>query len=144
MGLMRMPAELGDAGQQLWKLIVDRDPPYELRPDEWWILTQACAEADIIRKLELALAEDVEHKLQTDPDLGASAGMTAKGSMGQVVINPMIPELRQHRQTLAGLLKSLKLPDSKPGAGAGKRVDPELTTTRRAAARERWKTTKEA
>lgn len=139
MAQMRMPDTLNQAGQMLWKMIVDRDPPYELRPDEWWILTQACAEADIIRKLELALSEDIERKLQTDPDLGESAGMTAKGSMGQVVINPMLPALGQHRQILAGLLKSLKLPDAKQ-VGSGKRVDPGLSVTRRAAARERWQT----
>jgi hypothetical protein len=34
-----------------------------------------------------------------------------KGSQGQQVINPLISEVRQHRNCVASLLKWLKLPD---------------------------------
>jgi hypothetical protein len=131
---IRMPAELGVAGQMLWKMIVDRDPPYVLRPDEMYILMQACNEADIIARLQAALDRDLEAE--------GDRGLISKGSMGQEVVNPLVPELRQHRSTQMNLLKSLKLPDEK---GAGKpAVSPELSETRRAAARARWQTPKEA
>jgi hypothetical protein len=42
-----------------------------------------------------------------------------KGSTGQDIINPIYSELRQHRATLAALLRGLKLPDENPEASAG-------------------------
>jgi hypothetical protein len=55
-----------------------------------------------------------------------------KGSMGQSVINPIVPELRQHRATLAALLKHLKLPDE-----LVERPDSRAVAARRAA-QARW------
>jgi hypothetical protein len=47
----------------------------------------------------------------------AGEPLTVGGSRGQVVVHPLIPELRQHRTTLAGLLRALKLPDEDAHAG---------------------------
>jgi hypothetical protein len=60
-----------------------------------------------------------------------------KGSQGQQVINPLISEVRQHRNCVASLLKWLKLPDvdtaGKPIAGGNTR-----STQARQAANARW------
>jgi hypothetical protein len=48
-----------------------------------------------------------------------------------MVINPLISELRQHRSTLASLLRQLKLPDESVSAEA-------RSTAARAAANARW------
>jgi hypothetical protein len=69
-------------------------------------------------------------------DLGAAlagAPKLVKGSQGLLVINPLIPEVRQHRSALASLLKQLKIPDVEPAAGQDKR-----STQARAAAMSRW------
>jgi hypothetical protein len=41
--------------------------------------------------------------------------MTTKGSMGQLVIHPLIGELRAQRSARAALLRQLKLPDDASG-----------------------------
>lgn len=113
----RMPEKLGSAGQALWSSIV---PVFELRPDELRVLADACRQADLVERLEEALAE---------------APLTVKGSMGQEVASPYLSEVRQHRTVLANLLKGLKLPDSPAGA-ARKRA--QVSDAARAAARARW------
>jgi hypothetical protein len=55
-----------------------------------------------------------------------------RGSQGQDVINPLISELRQHRSTLAALLRQLKLPDDSASAAEAR------STSARAAANARW------
>jgi hypothetical protein len=115
-----MPADLKAAGQSLWKEIIDSDPPFELRPDEMRILIDACHEADMIDLLEATQAE---------------SPLTVKGSQNQIVINPLIPELRFHRSTLMALLKALKLPDA-PSASGTKNT--KVSEQARAAARARW------
>lgn len=75
-------------------MVIDR---YDLRPDEVRLLADGCREADIIERLEAELAD---------------APLMVKGSMGQLVASPLVSEVRQHRAVLAGLLKSLKLPDA--------------------------------
>ena len=92
------PRGLNTAGAKLWRLISD-PAKYELRPDELRILEDACREADLIDKLEAELE---------------FADFMVTGSQGQDVINPMIPEVRQHRATLTSMLLKLKLPDDEP------------------------------
>lgn len=108
------PKELGTVGKKLWR---DTLKDYELRTDEREILKAACAEADLIGKLDEAMAK--EQVLTT-------------GSMGQPVANPLLAELRQHRATMATLLRGLKLPDSNAAAGD--------TNQQRDAANSRWAT----
>ena len=88
------PAGLKEAGLRLWNSILDAG--YELRPDELCVLEQAAKTADVISRLERA-AEVSE--------------LTAFGSQRQVIIHPVITELRQYRAVLARLLAQLALPD---------------------------------
>lgn len=115
------PQGLDKAGAKLWRQISD-PVKYELRPDELRILEDACREADLIDKLEAALKY---------------ADFMVTGSQGQDVINPMIPELRQHRATLTSMLLKLKLPDDEPESGQTGGENPRSVSAR-AAANSRW------
>jgi hypothetical protein len=111
---LKKPTGLGPDGADLWKQVTD---DHELRPDEMRVLEDAAREADIIALMETERCKP-------------SFSLVVRGSMGQDVINPLISELRQHRSTLAALLRQLKLTDesgvSTRSAGA------------RAAANARW------
>ncbi|OIN80879.1 hypothetical protein [Mycobacterium malmoense] len=109
----KRPANLAKAGRELWNAVIGK---YEFRPDELRILEDACREADLIDDMEKAQR---------------GADRIVKGSMGQPVINPLISELRQHRATLATLLRGLKLPDEGAGTGAD-------GSQQRQAAQARW------
>lgn len=114
------PKDLDKAGAKLWREIITSGK-YELRPDEVRILEDACRQADLIDDLAEA-AKD--------------ADKLVAGSMGQLVINPLIAELRQHRNTLASLLGKLKLPDE---ADESSGESPRSTSARKAA-QSRWGT----
>ncbi|MBF6315036.1 hypothetical protein [Nocardia farcinica] len=110
------PQGLRPGGRKLWTDVVGK---WELRPDELRVLREACREVDLIDALELALSKDA---------------LMIPGSMGQRVVNPLVTELRQHRATLAALLRQLKLPDADGNEG-----EKELrSTAARAAANARW------
>lgn len=96
------PDDLAAAGSKMWASIAGK---YELRPDEVRILEDACREADLVDDLagEAKFADRI-----------------VKGSQGQPVINPLISELRQHRSTLASLLRQLHLPDEGGASSADK------------------------
>ena len=111
------PGGLGEAGRALWESII---PTYELKPDELVILRHACREEDLIDRLEAALA---------------TSELDARGSMGQEVISPYVPELRQHRATQATLLGKIKIPES-PASAARKKA--AVSESARKAARTRW------
>lgn len=89
----RTPISLGQEGRALWEEITSK---YSLRSDELETLRAACGEADLILRIEEELKD---------------APLTTKGSMGQIVTHPLLTELRQHRVTMAALLRGLKLPD---------------------------------
>lgn len=107
------PRGLGEQGLKLWAEITGS---YKLRPDELRMLEDACREADLIDRLEAELV---------------GAPLTVQGSQGQPVANPLIQEVRQHRQVLKGHLTSLKLPDE-PGddASAGSNAGRNLANAR--------------
>jgi len=109
------PADLADSGARMWREISTR---WALRPDELRILEDACREADLIDDLATA---------------ARGADKLVRGSQGQLVINPLISELRQHRATLASLTAKLALPDEN-GAEA-------RSTAARKAAAARWSKT---
>lgn len=90
------PTGLGRSGRELWRDIAEADR-WQLRPDELRILGDACRLADSIATLETAM-EGQETLIQ-----GARPG--------QMVLNPIITEIRMCRSTMATLLKQLKLPD---------------------------------
>lgn len=70
---------------------------YELRPDEYRLLEDACRQADLIDKLQKEIDK---------------APLTVAGSMGQQVAHPVLQEIRQHRSTLQRMMAQLKLPDA--------------------------------
>lgn len=117
MAALKPPAGLNPTGRALWNSITK---DYELRADERRILTDACREADLIQ----ALTKELD-----------GSDILIIGSQGQQVLNPIVSELRQHRSTLASLLKQLKLPDAtdekKDDAG-------DRSASARAAAQARW------
>lgn len=118
----RSPAGLGPSGARLWREVTRN---FTLRADEQRVLEDACREADLIDSIEVQVSADI-----------AGGDFTVKGSQGQVVINPLISELRQHRATLASLLSKLKLPDEAAGGdSSGARA-----VSARAAANARWRT----
>jgi phage terminase small subunit len=87
------PKSLAAAGRKLWR---ETAKVYALRQDELESLKAACAEADLIERME--------EELKDQP-------LTVTGSQGQIVAHPLVQELRQHRTTMASLLRGLKLPD---------------------------------
>lgn len=62
-----------------------------------------------------------------------------KGAYNQIVSNPIVSEIRQHRAVLARLLTQLKLPDE-PGSLADRHHSAKVSEAARKAARARWGT----
>lgn len=88
------PAGLGDHGLALWEAVATR---YSLRyGDELHVLEQAARTRDLVERLQDAIAD---------------ADLMVKGSMGQMVANGLLAELRHARAQLQSFLKSLALPD---------------------------------
>jgi hypothetical protein len=117
------PDDLGERGRRLWERIVST---YELRADELEVLDNACREADLIQRIENALR---------------GADLIVLGSMKQRVANPLVSEIRMHRQVLASLLRQLRLPDVDADADEDD-LDPSvrrvISWRARRAARARW------
>jgi hypothetical protein len=109
----KAPDGLLEPGRKLWSEITSK---YGLRADELRVLEDAAREADLIETLNAGMA---------------GQDLLVRGSQGQQVINPLISELRQHRSTLAALLRQLKLPDESASSEA-------RSTAARAAANARW------
>lgn len=108
-----VPAGFGKGGSAVWSLIVGK---YTLRPDELATLEDACRITDMIDSLDAAWAQD-------------GRPMTAKGSMGQLIIHPLIGEIRTQRMARNALWRQLKLPDLDGAAPANQQ---------RSAAQSRW------
>jgi hypothetical protein len=111
MATLPAPKGLRESGKKLWR---ETTKTYELRQDELEALKAACGEADLIQRMEDALEDEP---------------LTVKGSQGQLVAHPLVQELRQHRSTMASLLRGLKLPDD-TGAAA--------SNQHRSAAQTKW------
>lgn len=113
------PDGLAVRAKDLWESVVG---VYDLRPDELRILEDACREAMLVDRLDRELD---------------GAPLLVKGSMGQLVANPLVQELRQHRSTFAGLMAKLQLPDDPDQVSADSPA--ERTVKARAAANARWR-----
>lgn len=116
------PKNLGKEAKKLWKGVTET---FDLSATELRILEDACREVDLIEKLEEALWDPANPQ-----------PLTVRGSQGQPVANPLIQEIRQHRQVVKTLLGALKLPEE-PAAdqsGSGNR-----STSAREAAMARWR-----
>lgn len=105
-----VPAGLADAGSKLWSAVTGK---YALRADELVTLESACRASDRVAAMEQERGDAV----------------TATGSMGQLVVHPLIAEIRAHEAQIATLLGRLKLPDD---GGV------EQVSQQRAAAQSRW------
>lgn len=97
MSKKRTPSGLGEDGLELW---TDITGEYELRFDELRILELACRQWDLLCGMEAQLNSDLD-----------SGQWSVKGSMGQDVAHPLLPEIRQHRALFSRLVAQLKLPD---------------------------------
>lgn len=109
------PKGLAAAGAKLWRDVTGK---YDLRADEFVVLEAACRASDRVVAMESERDGQV----------------TATGSMGQIVVHPLVAEIRAHEAQIAGLLAKLKLPDD-AGSGAGEQP---RSTQARAAAQSRW------
>lgn len=107
---VKTPAKLAAAGRRLWLQVTSK---YELRADELVTLEAACRASDRIVAME---AE-------------RDGAVTATGSMGQLVVHPLVAEIRAHEAQVTSLLAKLKLPDD---SGAAK------VSQQREAAQSRW------
>ena len=96
MSTPKEPAGLGESGAALWDAIAGK---YRLRPDEFTVLEDACRTADMLSALTAAWIYD-------------GSPMTTSGSMGQLVIHPLIAEMDKHRKSRAAFLRQLALPDA--------------------------------
>lgn len=109
-------------GKALWKAVT---AGYSFRPDELSVLTDVCRMSDMMAMMETALEDE--------PTL------LVRGSQGQLVINPLVSELRQYRSARAALLRQLKLPDlDDSGAPAADGEAGARSTSARNAANARW------
>lgn len=90
------PEGLQAAGLKLWNTITETFN-FTDEPGKLALLERASKVADQIDKLEREASQ---------------APMTAKGSMGQLVIHPFIAEIRSQTTVLNTLLKSLGLPET--------------------------------
>lgn len=94
--LVILIGDFGPAGTRLVETITNTFC-FDEEPGKLVILERAARTADTIAALE---AE------------AATQSLTAKGSMGQAVINPLVAEARAQTSLLDRLLKSLGLPES--------------------------------
>lgn len=94
--MIQQPDNLGPAGRELWENITD---VFDFRdePAKETLLERCARTADTIAALE---AE------------ASTQSLTARGSMGQAVVNPLIAEARSQTSLLDKLLKSLGLPET--------------------------------
>ena len=114
-----MDADFGPAGARLVESITS-EFDFSQEPAKLAILQRAARTADTIEALE---AE------------ASTQSLTAKGSMGQAVINPLVAEARAQTSLLDKLLKSLGLPDSDEDTAA--RAEQRQRQARKAA-QTRW------
>lgn len=116
------PGGLDEEGAALWRKVT---VSYALRADELVTLESACRATDRIVRMRDQLGDQV----------------ITTGSMGQVVVHPLVAEIRAHEAQVTSLLARLKLPDL-PADGAGSAAAPGAEGTRstsaRAAAQTRW------
>lgn len=114
---MKVSFASGDA-RKLWR---ETTKAYDLAAHEKLILKGACVALDQIALLEAEL-------------VGAS--LTARGSMGQEVANPLLAEVRAQQAAFDRAIKQLALPEE--GASAGDRGSSSRSVSARDAAAARW------
>ena len=112
--MQAVPADLGDAGNQLWKdMHAALSESEEFEERDLTLLALACRQMDDIVLLQAVLATD---------------GPITTGSTGQPVLSSVVGELRNARQSVARLIKQIDFGNEKLSA----------SQQARAAARARW------
>lgn len=98
------PSGLKPWGTALWELVTEDSP---LDPAGYYILAEACRTADIIEKLSGALRSGS----QTWIRLADEAEQHTDGDTIEIniVVNPLLGEIRQQRLAMRQLLAQLKL-----------------------------------
>ncbi len=110
-------------GARLWR---DVTGCYALRVDELAVLEDACRHLDLVDRIEKEIVK-------------ARSSLTTAGSQGQSVANPLLGELRQSRDLVGRLLRSLHLPDDpERGDLATGRGSNAASISARHAANARW------
>lgn len=92
------PSDLGPRGTAFW---VELHGVLEFNPKETALLAEACRTLDTIDALAAAVESD---------------GLTTTGSMGQTVVHPAVPELRQQQAGFNRLMSAINLPDDDDAA----------------------------
>lgn len=119
---VHVPSMLKPDGRKLW---IETLAVYDLSEHERAVLLQACLTVDLCTQLRRKVDRE---------------GLTTTGSMGQMVVNPLLQELRNQRALFDKLIRSLALPDipeQEAVEGGGLRVVPE-PNQHRAAAQSKW------
>ncbi|MBO0979896.1 P27 family phage terminase small subunit [Microbacterium sp. SD291] len=124
--IMVVPSELKKRGRALWAELHER---LEFDPHEDELVLEVCRAVDTID----ALAETIEQD-----------GVTSTGSMGQTVVHPAIPELRQQQAGLSRLVATLNLSDAMDGSNGQVALSRAISSQAQAAANARWAKSKRA
>ena len=113
--MTKAPADLGTSGRQLWDDMHAQMTASGAEFDEkdLTLLTMACRQMDDVAAMQATLQAD---------------GVIVTGSTGQPVLNRVVTELRNARESVARLLKQIDWPDERQSA----------SDKARHAARSRW------
>lgn len=102
-GLMNPPSGLESRGRELWDAATAGS---EFDAAGLLLLGEACRTADIIERLSAALRSNSQEWVR----LSEEAEETVEGTMRiQIVVNPLLGEIRQQRIALRTMLAHLKL-----------------------------------
>ena len=119
------PSHLGSEGKVLWRSIWAELPAgWVLDNREIRVLTLACEQQDDVAAVRKTLQEQ---------------GNLVEGSRGQIVMNPLLTEARQSRQTVANLLGKLALPSTEDKPETLRVIQGREAAKKRAAMAASWK-----
>lgn len=105
-----IPKNLGARAKDLWNGVLDEA---ELDSAALAMLEDACRTVDIIDRLSGALRSKNQEWIRIEEE--ASLIATENGNVAiNLVINPILGEIRQQRLTLRQLLSQLKLGNARP------------------------------
>lgn len=116
----RAPAGLAARGRKLWSETVTS---FDLRSDEQAQLLELCRTMDTLERLESAVQ---------------GAALLVEGSAGQMRANPLLGEIRGHRQVAVQLSRSLGLSDVAEEGDDGQPLPTPRQARARRAAAARW------
>lgn len=113
------PEGLTAKGRALWRGVLEK---FDMRADELTVLEQACRALGRVHDLTTELA---------------GMDVMIAGSTGQMVVNPLLAELRAHEAHVAAMLARLKLKEVDASTGAAQ-ASGTRSTSARDKANARW------